>query len=49
MGSQVGLTFRIEILFQVVALPLDLLGDGCCVGGQFMTTKLSDMSDNLVY
>ena len=38
MSGQVGFILAVEILFQVVALPLDLLGDGCCVGGQFMTT-----------
>lgn len=39
MGSQIGAVLIIEILFEMVALPLDLLGDRRCVIGQFIPAQ----------
>ena len=43
MGCQVGVGLIIEILFQVVALPLDLLGDRNRVVGQFIPAQLHEL------
>ena len=43
MGCQVGVVLIIEILFQVVALPLDLLGDRCRVVGQFIPAQFHEL------
>ena len=43
MSGQVGFVLAVEILFQVVALPFDLLGDGCCVGGQFPPAQFHEL------
>ena len=43
MVGQVGFVLAVEILFQVVALPFDLLGDGCCVGGQFLPVQFHEL------
>lgn len=43
MGNQVGVVLIIEILFQVVALLFDLLGDRCRVVGQLITAQIHEL------
>ena len=44
MSGQVGFVLAVEILFQVIALPLDLLGDGCRVGGQLLPAQFDELT-----